>query len=116
VLLIVLILGAILKEKDRVGEYFALLGMPIMTLSLGTIGLGLLSALAFRLPLRQAVTIGIEVGMQNAALGIGLAMTSLGSEEIAMPSVIYGILAYFTCLVALLIGRRFIPVAAPQAS
>ncbi len=115
VLLVILIVGAVLKEKDRIAEYFAILGMPVLTLSLGTIAIGLLSALAFRLHLRQAVTIGIEVGMQNAALGMGLAMTVLGSEEIAMPSVVYGILAYFTCLVALLIGRRFIPAAAPGA-
>jgi BASS family bile acid:Na+ symporter len=116
-MLVVLIVGAVLKEKERVVEYFAILGIPITTLSLGTIAIGLLSALAFRLPLRQAVTIGIEVGMQNAALGIGLAMTTLGSEEIAMPAVIYGILAYFTCFVALMIGRRFIPLeeGAPPA-
>lgn len=114
-LLVILIIGAILKEKERVGEYFAILGIPILTLSLGTIGIGLGSAILARLPLRQAVTIGIEVGMQNAALGIGIAITALGSEEIAMPAVIYGILAYFTCLVALLIGRRFIP-AEPASS
>jgi hypothetical protein len=43
-------------------------------------------------------------------------MTTLGSEEIAMPPVIYGILAYFTCFVALMVGRRFIPAAASGAS
>ncbi|MCA9513917.1 MAG: bile acid:sodium symporter family protein, partial [Myxococcales bacterium] len=108
-LLLVLIIGAIAKERTRVAEQFTTLGIPVLVLSLGTIMLGLLSALAFRLPLRQAVTIGIEVGMQNAALGIGLAINVLGSEEIAMPAVVYGILAYFTCAVALAIGRRFIP-------
>lgn len=114
-LLVILILGAILKEKTRIAEHFATLGLPVLTLSLSTIALGLLSALAFRLPLRQAVTIGIEVGMQNAALGIGLAITALGSEEIAMPAVVYGIVAYFTCAVALLIGRRFVPHRAAPA-
>lgn len=109
VLLLTLIIGAILKERAKVGEYIALLGLPIALLSLSTILIGLFSAMGARLPLRQSVTIAIEVGMQNAALGMGIAMTHLGSEEIAMPSVVYGIVAYFTCAVALLIGRRFIP-------
>jgi len=108
-LLLTLIIGAILKERAKVGAYVADLGLPIIVLSLSTIFIGLLSAMAARLSIRQSVTIAIEVGMQNAALGMGIAMTSLGSEEIAMPSVVYGILAYFTCAVALLIGRRFIP-------
>jgi bile acid:Na+ symporter, BASS family len=108
-LLLTLIIGAILKERAKVGAYIADLGLPIILLSLSTIFVGLFSAMAARLSIRQSVTIAIEVGMQNAALGMGIAMTSLGSEEIAMPSVVYGILAYFTCAVALLIGRRFIP-------
>lgn len=112
-LLVTLIVGAIMKERTRLGEYFETLGPPIVLLSLSTILIGLGWALFARLPMRQAVTIGIEVGMQNAALGMGLAMTSLGSEEIAMPSAIYGIIAYFTCLVAVLIGRCFIPGVVP---
>ncbi len=114
VLLLTLIIGAILKERAKVGAYIAELGLPIFLLSLSTILIGLFSALAFKLSLRQSVTIAIEVGMQNAALGMGIAMTSLGSEEIAMPSVVYGIIAYFTCLVALFIGRRYIPADYPH--
>ena len=116
VLLIVLIVGAILKERARVGALFAELGAPVLVLSLGTITLGVLLALALRLSRRQGITIGIEVGMQSAALAMGLAMTTLGSEEIAMPAVIYGIMAYFTCAVPLVVGRMIIPRAAPTAS
>ena len=54
-------------------------------------------------------------GEAIAALGMGIAMTNLGSEEIAMPSVVYGIIAYFTCLVALFIGRRYIPADPPTS-
>ncbi|HRE87548.1 MAG TPA: bile acid:sodium symporter family protein [Myxococcota bacterium] len=113
-LLLTLIIGAVMKERARLGEYFGILGLPIIILSLSTTLFGLFSALAFRLSMRQSVTIGIEVGMQNAALGMGLAMTSLGSEEIAMPAALYGIIAYFTTAVALLIGRRFIRPPRPS--
>ncbi len=108
-LLTVLIIGALVKEQARVGTYFAELGLPVLTLSLVTIALGMLLGFGARLSRGQSVTIGIEVGMQSAALAIGIAMTSLESEEIAMPAVIYGVLAYFTCAVPLVIGRMIIP-------
>ena len=108
-LLGVLIVGAIMKRKEDVAANFAVLGVPVLLLSLSTIAIGAFSGLAFKLPKPQAITIGIEVGMQNAALAIGLALTSLGSEDIAFPAVIYGILAYFTCAVPLVIGRRMLP-------
>lgn len=112
-LLGVLIVGAILKRKEDVVSNFATLGAPVLLLSLGTIALGVGSARIFKLPKRQAITIGIEVGMQNAALAIGLSLTVLESEAIAFPAVIYGILAYFTCAVPVFIGRKMIPADAP---
>jgi len=110
-LLLVLIVGAILKRKEDVAANFAELGIPVLLLSLSTIAIGAYSGIAFKLPKQQAVTIGIEVGMQNAALAIGLSLTALQSETIAFPGVIYGILAYFTCAVPLVIGRKIIPAA-----
>jgi len=115
IMLAILIVGAIAKERVRIGEYLELLGVPIVTLSLAGITLGLLLSVLVRLRMRQAATISIEVGMQNAALAMGIAMTGLGSEEIAMPAVIYGILAYFTCGLVVLMGRRFIPAGPPPA-
>jgi len=108
-LLILLIAGAVSKESKRIGEFAEILLTPILLLSLGTMALGLSLALLMHLSRRQAITIGIEVGMQNGALAIGLAMGSLGSETIAMPAVIYSILAYFTCGILLLLGRAIIP-------
>lgn len=112
ILLLVLIVGAIAKRGEDVAANFATLGAPIVLLSMTTIGLGVVSALVFRLPTQQAITIGIEVGMQNGALAIGLAMTVLASETIAFPGVIYGIVAYFTCAVPVIIGRKLIPAHA----
>lgn len=114
VMLAGLIIGAIAKEWARVTEYIVLLGGPVVALSFGGMAIGFASAWAARLSIRQAVTITIEVGMQNAALAMGIAMTSLGSEEIAMPAVVYGIVAYFTCAVAVAVGRRAARV--PQAA
>ncbi|MFT7580518.1 MAG: BASS family bile acid:Na+ symporter [Myxococcota bacterium] len=108
VMLAVLVVGAIAKEGKLVGEYFMILGLPILLLSLGTMAFGYFGSRVGRLPARQAITITIEIGMQNGALAIGLATQTLGNDAMAMPGAIYGIIAYFTCAVPLFIGRRIL--------
>lgn len=113
VMLVILIIGAIAKEGKLVGQHFLDLGIPVVLLSGGTMLVGYLLARVSGLGTRQAITITIEIGMQNGALAIALATEVLGSDEIAMPAAIYSIIAYFTCGVVLFIGRRVLP---PEAA
>src|SRR5690606_17259986 len=96
VMLAVLIVGAIAREGKLVGMYFVELGIPVLLLNGGTMALGYALARVNDLPARQSITVTIEIGMQNAALAIGIASGMLGSDQMAMPGAIYGILAYFT--------------------
>jgi len=105
-LLAVLVVGAVTKEAKRIGDYLDLLLVPIVVLSFGSMFIGLGLGLLARLSGRQAITISIEVGMQNGALAMGLAMGTLNSEEIAMPAVVYSLVAYFSCAVWIPVGRR----------
>ena len=104
-LLVILIVGAVAKERARIGPYLSTLTLPILTLCSVSIAFGFAVGYLTRLGPRGATTLAIEVGMQNGALGIGLAMANL-TDEMAMPAVVYGLLAYFSCGTALLIGRR----------
>jgi BASS family bile acid:Na+ symporter len=115
-LLVVFVVGAVTKEARRIGGYVDTLLLPVVVLSFGTMFLGLALAVLGRLPIRQGVTICIEVGMQNGALAMGLALGAFGSEEIAMPAVIYSLVAYFSCAIWIPIGRRFVPHRAPPAA
>ena len=104
-MLVILIVGAVAKERARIVPYLATLALPILTLCTVSILFGFAVGYLTRLGPRGATTLAIEVGMQNGSLGIGLAMANL-TDEIAMPSVVYGLLAYFSCGAALLVGRR----------
>jgi BASS family bile acid:Na+ symporter len=108
ILLATLILGAVIKERSRMATYFDDIGLPIILLSLSGIALGMLLASLARLSIRQTCTIGIEVGMQNSALAMGIALSGLGSEEMAMPAAIYAIVSYGTCGLVVLLGRSLI--------
>jgi BASS family bile acid:Na+ symporter len=109
-LLLILIIGAVSKESGRIANVVSTLLPPVLVVSFGSMVLGLGLAFLGRLRLRQGITIAIEVGMQNGALAIGLAVGSLGSNEMAMPAVVYGLVAYLTCAVWIPIGRWLIPV------
>jgi BASS family bile acid:Na+ symporter len=75
----------------------------------------MLLAFFTRLSVRQTCTIGIEVGMQNSALAMGIALSGLGSEEMAMPAAIYAIVSYATCGLVVLLGRRLVsPEPTPE--
>lgn len=64
-----------------------------------------------RLEWRDAVTISLEVGVQNCTLAFLVAYNVLQSATIGMPAAIYGITMYFVAF-ALVIASRRRPVAA----
>ena len=46
----------------------------------------------------KAVTIGIEVGLQNTALALLVAGTMLANPEITKPAIVFGVFTFFTTL------------------
>lgn len=54
----------------------------------------------------QAVTIGIEVGLQNTTLAILLAGTIIGSTEMTKPALVYAIFSFFTTTTFALLAMR----------
>jgi BASS family bile acid:Na+ symporter len=64
-----------------------------------------------RLAPRQAIAISLEIGMHNAALALGIALSPqlLNSAEIATPAGVYGGIAPFIALAFVAIVRRVDP-------
>jgi BASS family bile acid:Na+ symporter len=104
-LLLILIAGAVARESGRIGDSIRTLAPPVAAVAAGGMLLGFVASRASRLGRPQAVTIAIEVGMQNAALAIGLALGPLDNPAMAMPAVVYGLFAYLACAVWIPIGR-----------
>ena len=77
---------------------------------MSVLGITLGAAISFLSTLqpRQKVAIPIEVGAQNAALAIGLALTTLNQRQVAFPGVVYGTFMYLPCLIMVYIGRRYL--------
>lgn len=91
--LAVIILAAVLKEKD-LGAQFAVAGPAAIALNLCGMAVGYAVAAGFSLPVPQRRTISIEVGIQNGTLALAIALGLLESPRMAIPAVVYSIFMF----------------------
>jgi BASS family bile acid:Na+ symporter len=49
-----------------------------------------------KLPKKQAIAIGMEIGIHNATLAIAVANNVLGNSKMAIPPAVYGVLMFGT--------------------
>ena len=106
-LLMLLIIGALLKSRHELAEYGWFEVRPAIILSVAGMTLGLGLSVLLKLKPAQRVAIPIEVGTQNGALAIGLALTALHSQEVAFPCVVYGTFMYLPCALMVWAGHRY---------
>jgi BASS family bile acid:Na+ symporter len=104
--LLIMIVALVYVERHQIGSMLVQVGPAALTLSCAAIGLGYLLARTSGLVLRDAVTVGMEVGVQNATLAMVIALTLLQSPRIALPGAIYGLLMYLPAFAAVVLGRR----------
>lgn len=82
------------------------LGASSLTLNLVTIVTALVTASLFGLTKPQRLTIAIESGIQNGTLGMLVAATILGVQEMAIPSAVYGLLMFASGALIILYGNK----------
>lgn len=105
-LLALITLGLIIKERENIVPYLQQAGLPTISLCVLTMALGYFSARVFRLSLRQAISISIESGIQNSALAITIATVTLQNTEFGMAAAIYTLVMYAAGFLAIVYGRR----------
>lgn len=96
VFLVLIILGAILKEKENVVTFFIQAGPVALALNVITMTIGYLTALFFGLNKRQRTSISIEVGIQNGTLAIAIALGMLENSQMAISPAIYSLIMFLT--------------------
>lgn len=103
---VLILIAAILKEREHLLEYFAEAGPVALVLNLSTLGIGYMSGRIFGLGEKQSITIAIESGIQNGTLGITIAATLLVNSTMTIPSAIYGLLMFVTAGLVIAWGNR----------
>lgn len=97
-----LVAGIILKEWQALLGYATQAGAATLVLCVTAMSLGFAAARLLKLEKAQAITIAIEVGMQNSALTILIA-SLLGQDEMAIPAIIYTAWVSAICFIWVLI-------------
>ena len=108
VFLALIILAALLKERENLAEYFRLAGPVALALNVIMLAVGFYGSRIVRLIPRQSGTISIETGIQNGTLGITIAATLLENPQMTIPSAIYSLVMFLTAAVVIYIGNRTI--------
>ncbi|MEY3644864.1 MAG: hypothetical protein RLZZ207_1559 [Bacteroidota bacterium] len=106
VFFVIIVLAAILKERENLVQYFMEAGPAALALNLSTLAVSFAMAKWTGLPFRQGLTIAIESGIQNGTLGITIAATLLVNSVMSIPSAIYSLIMFGTAALVILWGNK----------
>ncbi len=106
IVMILVIVGITIKEKDNFISYFQQAGAIAFSLNVITMLVGFYSAKIFRITTKSAISIAIESGIQNGTLAITIAVVLLQSTSFAIAPAVYSLLMFFTGGVAIYYGIK----------
>jgi len=95
-LLVLIIVGIVIKEKEHIFSYFVDAGLLALMLNVVTICLGLLTARMFGLGKKSGVTIALESGIQNGTMALFVAGSLLHTPAYGIAPAVYSLLMYVT--------------------
>lgn len=110
VFLILIIIGAISKERHNILQYIGQVGLATVLFCICSLAIGYFVPRMFGINNFQAKACAFEIGIHNSTLAMTIALTVMASPVVAMPAAIYSIFMYiFAALFGSLINR-FNPV------
>lgn len=106
-ILVIVAVGALLGERAHLGDYLEQVGLVTALFCLGSLTIGYLGARLMRLDGPQSIATAMEVGIHNTTIALTIALSVLGSTEVAIAAAIYSIFMYiFAPLFGFAISRN----------
>ncbi len=96
IFLALIIIGAVMKEKENILSFFQQVGLVALSLNVLTMLIGFYSAKIFKLNMAQSISVSIESGIQNGTLAIFIALSILGNSEMSITPAIYSLIMFGT--------------------
>ena len=106
VVLAVLLFGSFAIEFEFFVENLSKIWPVLLALNLATLAGGYALAWAFRMDRTRQTTIAIEVGIQNVALGVLVAVNLLEQPAWAVVPSVYGLVMMGTAFILMYVGSR----------
>ncbi|MFG1914784.1 bile acid:sodium symporter family protein [Micromonospora sp. NPDC048898] len=98
VVLVAVIAGAVLGERDNIADYFVSVGLAVLAFNLLSLAIGYGVPRLSGVDRSAATAAGFEIGIHNSTLAITIALSPalLDSTQMAIPGAVYGIVMFFT--------------------
>ena len=108
VLFIIVLLGAILAEKDNIVSYFADAGLITLALNVIMMIVAFYVAQLLATGNAQKKCIAIECGLQNGTLAIFVGTTLFGGGAFVIPAATYSLIMFVTSLIFVYLVRKIV--------
>lgn len=116
ILLMLVIAGAVLGERDNIGSYIREVGLICVLFCTISLIVGYVVPKLLGMTHPEAMASGFEIGLHNSTLAIAVALTVLDSAQMAVPPAVYGIVMFFLAAAfGALVSRRGPREAEPAA-
>jgi BASS family bile acid:Na+ symporter len=111
VLLVVAVVAGLAGGRTTIFKNFGVLSAAVLTFCAISLTVGYLAPRWMRLAPPQAIAVSLEIGLHNAVVAVGIALSPqlLNNAEMATPAAVYGILAPLVALTFLFAVRRLDP-------
>ncbi|MDT5222724.1 MAG: bile acid:Na+ symporter, family [Mycobacterium sp.] len=111
VLLVVAVVAGLAGGRTTLLKNFGVLSAAVLTFCAISLTVGYLAPRWMRLAPPQAIAVSLEIGLHNAVVAVGIALSPqlLNNAEMATPAAVYGILAPLVALTFLFAVRRLDP-------
>lgn len=98
IVLIGVILGAIVSERDNIVDYFILVGLAALAFNLISLTVGYFAPRVAGVGRPESVAAAMEIGIHNGTLAIVIATapTLLANTQMAVPAAVYSVIMFFT--------------------
>jgi BASS family bile acid:Na+ symporter len=109
VLLVAIVAATIVKERDTLVGSFQQVGLAALAFNLVSMLIGYVVPRLVSVEKRQAIAIGMEIGIHNGTLAIAVASspTLLNNSVMAVPPAVYSVIMFFTAAAfGYLVSRR----------
>jgi BASS family bile acid:Na+ symporter len=94
--LLAVIGGVVYQVRENIISYFRMVGMAALIFNLLSIAVGYYLPRLMKLQEKQAIAIGMEIGIHNGTLAIFIALTVIGNGVMSVPPVIYSLIMFVT--------------------
>jgi BASS family bile acid:Na+ symporter len=109
VFLLIIILGAIIKERGNLVDYLGQIGLATALFCAISLMVGYFVPRMLGISSYQARACAFEIGIHNSTLAMTIALTIMASTTIAMPAAVYSIFMYIFATIFGVLITKFAP-------